>query len=687
MPQLDSLLEVGVEELPSSEIETLVNQLRRTLPKLLAKERLKYEAVKEFYSARRFGVIIYGLSEKQESFVEEKRGPSVAIAFKDGKPTKALEGFAKSNKASLEDIETRQDAGKEYVFLKRSVTGLAASIVLPAVYKELVESMEFKKPMRLPTVDARFVRPVRWVVAMLNDEILKLELLGKRSGHLSKGHRFLAGDVEVFPGSYFDRMREVFVIADHDERRQRVQKALQDLEKSLGVEIPVDAELTEDIVRLTEFPTPVLGAFDDKYLELPAEVVTISLKTHQRTFPVNIAGELSNRFVAFQDGKEDRKGNIREGYEEVINARLEDAHFYYFRDLAERLEDFVEKLKGIVFQAGLGTVYDKTSRTRTLAHLIAVLLKAAQREVEAIDRTALLCKADLATRMVQEFPELQGTMGRIYAEKSGETEEVSWGIQEHYANVAKRTGITGVVVSTADKIDTLVGNFIIGNVPTSSKDPYALKKKFDSVLRIAADFGWDLDLRQLFLKVAEMLKADPSGSSRSLYEFCENRFRFFLGSREYSLAVCKAVSPWWWNPFRGSEMAAAILRSDEEGILADLLVAFERVHNITRGHQDDTFDSRFFKDEAERRLLNSFVKVKERVLNALSRRLFDKAIEALRELKQPVDDYFDSVFVMDNQIDLRINRLGFLKSLDSLFSLVADFTPLLGTMKADEPSL
>lgn len=684
MKQSNSLLEMGVEELPSTEIDFLIQQLVAKLPEMLERERISSERIKVFYSARRFGFLIYGLSDRQESYVQEKRGPSHSIAFKNDKPTKALEGFLKSNNASLKDIEVRREGDREYVFLARNVEGLPASTVLPILYRELIESLEFKRPMRLPATNERFVRPVRWIVAMFNDEVLDLELFGKKAGKRTSGHRFLSGELEVNPVSYFDDLRSAYVIADQDERRERVEHTLKELESSLETNIPVEQDLLEDVVKLTEYPTPVPGNFDKKYLDLPPEVITVSLKTHQRTFPVYSAEGISNAFVAFQDGREDKRGNIRLGYEEVINARLEDAHFYYFRDLSEPLENYVEKLRGILFQVGLGTLYDKTQRIRRIAVRILQLLDASAEEIRTVDRTALLCKADLATRMVQEFPELQGTMGKIYAEKCGESQEVALGIRDHYTeNDSRSVCISALIVSAADKIDTVAGNFAVGNRPSSSKDPYALKRKVDSVLRILSDSGWDIDLRELFEIAAGYLDNVSSTALSDLGKFCENRFRFFLESQGYSYKVSKAVSTWWWNPYRGSEIAAAIVRAMEERVLEDVMVAFERVHNISKNHDSVEYDGRLIQQNAEQELLNCFMTIKDRVTDALKKRLFDKALSDLSELRHPVDDYFDNVFVMDNQIDIRLNRLSFLKAIDELFLQIADFTPLLGTSIAD----
>lgn len=688
MKQSNSLLEIGVEELPSTEIDFLIQQLIRRLPELLERERISAERFKVFYSARRFGVLIYGLVDRQESYIQEKRGPSCSIAFKNEKPTKALEGFLRSNEASVEDIEVRREGDREYVFLTRNVEGLPASIILNKLYRELIESLEFRRPMRLPATNERFVRPVRWIVAMLNDEVLDLELFGKRAGKHSSGHRFLSGELEVNPFSYFDDLRSAYVIADQDERRDKVEHSLKELESSLKARIPVEQDLLEDVVKLTEYPTAVPGSFDKKYLDLPSEVITVSLKTHQRTFPVYSSEGMSNTFVAFQDGREDRKGNIRLGYEEVINARLEDAHFYYFRDLSEPLENYVEKLKGILFQAGLGTLYDKTQRTREIAGRILEVLEASTEETRKVDRTALLCKADLATRMVQEFPELQGTMGKIYAEDCGEAREVALGIRDHYTdNDSHSVCLSALVVSAADKIDTVAGNFAVGNRPSSSKDPYALKRKVDIILRILSDSGWDIDLRELFEITTGFLDNVSSTSMSDLSEFCENRFRFFLESRGYSYKVSKAVSAWWWNPYRGSEIAAAIVDAMEERVLEDIMVAFERVHNISKDHESVEYDGRLIREDAEKKLLNCFMTIKDRVTDALSRRLFDKALKDVSKLRKPVDDYFDNVFVMDNQIDIRLNRLGFLKAIDELFMQIADFSPLLGNSIADGKTL
>lgn len=673
-----ALLEIGIEEIPASEVKKIVSQINEHLPALLEKQRIVYGNIRTFIASRRFGVLIEGLPEKQEDYFQEKRGPAEQVAFKDGKPTKALEGFLRSNSATVDDIEVREFKGTSYIFLKKRVEGKKTSQVLSEVFRELILGLQFKKPMRWGNGEYKFVRPVRWLVALFDDEALNLELFDKKASDTTYGHRFFFDETKVTPENYFETLKEALVIADFDERAQKVVNELERIEKEKDVTIPRDAELIEEVACITEFPTAVLGKFLPKYLNLPDEVIIVTIRHHQRTFPVYEANKLTNNFVAFQDGPADPKGNVRRGYEEVINARLEDAHFYFERDIQKPLEAYVEYLKEILFQRGLGTLYEKTERVRSLSKYIAELLNAKPDEEEAIERTALLAKADLTTRVVQEFPELQGIMGRIYALESGESDEVAWGIQEHYEPLDKvPETLTGAVVGVADRIDTLIGNFSLGNVPSGSKDPYGLRRKLSQIFETMYAFGWNMDLVELFKKAADNLGEDYYKIATTLEPFIKSRYEAFLLEKGYSINVARAVSMWWKNPYLGELVAKAISEIIGRDDFDKLLIAYQRVHNISKKHDSNKFDGSLFLKEAEVKLFNAYVKALDGIKKALEKRDFQAALKTLIALKEPIDEYFDEVFVMDSQVDIRLNRLGFLKALDELFFEVADLSYLI----------
>ena len=672
MHKKKALLEIGVEELPSSEVLAIRNQLREKIEKSLKASRLGYDGLRIFTASRRFGLYIDGLSPKQPDYLEEKKGPSEKIAYKDGEPSRALLGFLKSNDAGSEDITVKDG----YVYIERKIPGKSSLEILPGIFRQAVLSLEFKKPMRWGDGTYRFVRPVKWVVSMIDNTVLEMDLFGKKASDTTKGHRFYFDEIRVSPENYFEKLREALVIADGSERERRVLSEIEKTGELLQGNIPVDGELLEEVVSLTSIHG-VVGRFMEKYLALPPEVIIVTIKHHQRTFPVYREGVLTDNFVAFQDGPGDSLGNIRLGYEDVINARLEDAFFYYEKDLEKPLESYVPGLEEILFQKGLGSFMDKSKRTAALAIKIGKLLKAKSGELESIERTALLGKADQVTRVVQEFPEVQGVMGRIYAEKSGESEEVALGIEEHYHDQKVPSTLSGAVAGVADRIDTVVGNFTIGNIPSASKDPYALRRKMAFIFRTMNYLGWKIDLKELLKESTGILGGQAFDTLQSVASFCRSRYEAYLLEQGFSINVTRAVSDWWRFPYLGERAAKAITEYVEKAEFTDLLIAYQRVHNISKNHDCDAFEGSKFVEQAERDLLNEYLECFESVSSALEKDDFEKALQLLTGLKSSIDRYFDDVFVMDNQEDIRLNRLGFLKSLDGLFLKVGDLSLLL----------
>ena len=668
-----ALLEVGIEELPSSEVQGIKTQLKERIERSLDNNRLGYGELEVFVASRRFGVLIHGIELKQSDFVEKKKGPSEKIAYKEGEPTRALLGFLRGSNAQIEDVSVEDG----YVYVQREIIGKMAEELLPQIFSESLNSLDFKKPMRWGDGTYRFVRPVKWITAMLDSEILDMELFGKRSSNKSRGHRFFFDEVEVSPENYFQNMRDALVIARESDREERTLSEIRRIESDIHSQIPVDEGLLAEVVSLTEYPTAVLGNFMEKYLSLPPEVIIVTIKHHQRTFPVYREGKLTNNFVAFQDGPADPLGNIRLGYEEVINARLEDAFFYFEKDKERPFEQYVDGLQGILFQRGLGTLRDKTERTTALSSEISRRLKAKSDELFEVERTALLAKADQITRVVQEFPELQGIMGRIYAEASGEKSGVALGIEEHYRDILVPTTLTGAVVGVSDRIDTLAGNFAIGNIPSASKDPYALRRKASFIFRTMHHLGWKLDLLELLERALNNLNKTSEETLDSLKDFFSGRYEAFLLERGFSMNIARSVKMWWRFPYLGVRAAEAISEYVKNEDFNDLLIAYQRVHNISRGHSGNSFDGSKFIEQAERDLLNNYLKCFDDVMEALERDDFEKSLQLLTSLKPHIDRYFDDVFVMAEQEDIRLNRLGFLKSVDQLFLKIGDLSLLL----------
>ncbi|MCD6551789.1 glycine--tRNA ligase subunit beta, partial [Thermotoga sp.] len=381
---------------------------------------------------------------------------------------------------------------------------------------------------------------------------------------------------------------------------------------------------------------------------------------------------LTNFFVVFQDGPQPPE-NVVKGYERVINARLEDARYYFYKDLEISLEEMNEKLKEIVFQEKLGTLYNKVERIVKISRKICEELKFPEDFTDRVLEVASVCKADIASKVVYEFPELQGVMGRIYALKEGMDEELAIAIEDHYSESPET--VIGSVVGMADRLDTIVGNFAIGNVPTSSKDPYGLKSRADTIFRIVRRNEWDVSLKELLTFASSLVSHHLSDE---LEDFFSTRFyQFLINELGISYDVARAVNHLWERPLRGTLAAEALQKISEKPEFQDLFVGFERVHNITKKHDSKEFDGALFEKEEEKRLMNKFFEVKEKVLKALERLNYKEALQYLIELKPYIDDYFDNVFVMVKRDDLRMNRLGFLKNIDELFMMIGDMSHLV----------
>lgn len=665
-PSNEFLLEVGVEELPTTEVDGIIQQLNDAVQERLKSDGLGFDEFRIILAPRRFGFFLRGLPDRTPDKVVERRGPSVSVAFNaDGSPTKALAGFLRSNDSSIEDVKIVDG----YVYVSKLVPGVDTGQYVAKLAHEVIEGLRFKKPMRWGSGHFEFVRIPHHLLAIYNGEPVELELFGMRASNQTVGHRFVKDEYFCVSGieDYLEKLKDFYVVPLLEQRIEMIESQLREFERT-AYKVDWDDGLIREVAMLTEYPKLIVGTFDTRFLHLPEELIRTTIKHHQRSFTTRAAAKLTNTFVAFIDKPEDVGDNARKGYERVVNARLEDARYYYERDLNSRLEDFNEKLKEIVFQKELGTLYDKVLRIVELSRSISEQLGLSKIH-DRILRTALLCKADIGSNVVYEFPELQGVMGRIYALKDGEPEDIAFGIEEHYSHSPNT--VTGAVVGVADRVDTIVGNFIIGNVPTGSKDPYGLRSKADDIFSIVEKFEWKLDIRALIQQAAKLIGRE---CPEALFEFFENRFELY--NARYRFDVARAVKHLWGEPIRGilsAEAIAGLLGSEN---FEHLIVGFERVHNITRKHELRKFDAAKFIEEEERELFERYLEVKPRVLDALRRLNYREALEELIKLRKAIDSYFDKVFVMSELEDVRLNRLSFLKNLDDLFMQVADLSQI-----------
>lgn len=668
------LLELLLEEMPISDMENILATFEQSIDENLQKWRIDHGKIEIFLTPRRFGTIVHDLAEFQRDTVILKKGPSEKIAFdENGKPTRALEGFLRSNGATISDIEISQENGR-YIVLKKMEKGKPTKVVLPQIIPNILEIFQFSRPMRWKNGDFSYTRPLHSMISMIDKEIVPIEFMGKISSNKTRSHRYL--DVEINVDSvqnYKKLMYDGMVILTVEER----EKIIKDGIKNSGLDVIKDDELVHEISLITEYPQPVTGKFKEEFLTLPEPVLKTVLRHHQRTFITRKENKVSNEFLTFQDGPASREKNVRIGYEKVINARLEDARFYQMEDLKFPLEYFNSKLKEMTFQKGLGTIIDKVSRIKYISLEIAKMIGLG--ETKLVERAAILSKSDLGTNMVYEFPELQGVMGSIYAKN--EDPRVALAIKEQYDPDGLEgelpSDTIGAIIGLADRIDTVCANFAIGEIPSGSKDPYALRKKVFAVLRILNGFEWDLDLREIISMVEKLLsKKVPMDSIET---FFKGRLEVLLRESGISQDVSKAVMSLWNKPFRATLSSKAIDKGRTTIGFEDFIIAYTRVHNISKNHNSFEYHVELFDDE-EKKLFSFYIETKEKVENALVHLNYDEAFEYLRSMKPYIDEYFEKVFVMSPREDLRLNRLGFLKNLDELFLNFGDLSLLLKTV-------
>ncbi|MFN3282998.1 MAG: glycine--tRNA ligase subunit beta [Pseudothermotoga sp.] len=665
----NALLEIGVEELPASEMDQIKQQLKDLSQNSLQEAKIDYENLLCFVTNRRISIWIQNLSEKQQDMTIVKKGPSQHVAFCDGKPTKALIGFLTANQASEDDIFVQEG----YVYLKKKIEGKRSREVLPEILKKVVSSLKFTKPMKWADGKYEFIRPVKWILCIYNSEILPLELFGVESSNITYSHPYMGRKIEIKrPQDYIDVLRENFVVVDEKERIEKIEKQLDELEKQKMFKCEKEKEMIEKISKITEWPVAIVGNFKQEYLNLPPELIIVTIKHHLSAFTTFKDGKMTTSFIAFVDRPEGDFSKIIQGYQNVVNARLEDAHYYFQIDRRYKLEDFNSKLQEMVFQKELGTLFDKVKRIEKISVYITEKV-GLKNLIEKVQRAAILSKADIASHVVYEFPELQGIMGRIYAILSQEDSEVAHAIEEQYAEQLQTK--IGTIIGISDRIDTIVGNLAVGNVPSGSKDPFGLRSKVDTIFRAIVLQGWDIDFEDLINMVLKLLNMQCS--SQTIEDFMTARYYAFLINEGFTYDISRAVNHLWRKPLRGFLSAKAISKMADTEDFNKLCIGFERVHNITKNYTDTAFDGALFEKEAERRLLNQFIHAKSVVLESLKELDYERAVNSLISLKPFIDDYFDEVFVMSDREDIRRNRLGFLKNIDKLFMEIGDLTQLV----------
>ncbi len=686
----DLLLEVGCEEIPAGFLSRGLGELDRAAGERLAAARLECDRITVLGTPRRLVLLVDGLADRQPDIREQVVGPPVRAAYdQDGQPTQAALGFAKRNGVEVTDL-VRVESGKgkkkgEYIACTRMEPGAPTAEVLPGLLGELIRGLSWPKSMRWGGREEPFVRPVHWIVALHGGQVVPIEFAGVASGQHSRGHRFLApGPIELDGGrdDYLSKLRQAFVVVDPAARRDMIVAELQRIEGEVSATVRDDPALLDEVSFLVEYPVAVCGEFDPAFLEVPEEVIVSAMRSHQRYFAMEDGdGKLVNRFVTIAGTVTRDLDTVRRGNQRVLAARLADARFFFREDQKVTLERFATRLDDVVFQAKLGSVGQKCRRIAAVAEQ---LCPATGVDPAAARRVAALCKADLVTTMVGEFPDLQGIMGDYYARAAGEPEAVATAIAEHYrprgAGDRMPTSALGAVIGIADRIDTVVGCFAVGLAPTGSADPYGLRRAALAILSILLDRGWSLSLTRLIeVAAGQLAEVAPGPECRAeVAQFFRTRLKGLLSEQLPADCVEAALTAGFDDLPDARARAQAVARLRERDDFAPLATAFKRVANILKGTDaaGDPDPARF-REPAERALWDGFADIRARVDTRLGERDYHDALQILAELKPPVDAFFEAVMVMDEDPAVRDNRLALLGRINAAFNRIADFRQLM----------
>ncbi len=680
----DLLLEIGTEEVPAHVMPGVLKELAEKAEKVFKEQRIAFSSVRTMGTPRRSALLVEGLEERQADMSSENRGPSVKIAFDgDGNPTKAAQGFARGQKVDPKDLVVKDG----YVYAIVHAEGKETAELLRSILPELICGLSFPNHMRWADLDFKFIRPLRWIVALYGSDIIPFEVAEVKSGRVSRGHRFLSeGDFEIADAaSYEKRCEENFVIVDQERRKAMIRRQIEETAEKNGGRAEITEDLLEEVLYLVEYPTALCGTFEEKYLKLPAEAVITPMRDHQRYFPVKTEdGRLMPLFITVRNGGSEYLDIVQHGNERVLKARLEDAQFFFDEDRKKSLEEHRDRLMTVVFQEGLGSVYAKTERLEKLAEKISDALGVSENDKKNAMRAARLSKADLVTGMVTEFTELQGIMGREYARLDGEPEEVALAIDEHYmprfAGDSQPKTTPGRIVSIADKIDNMVATFSRGLIPTGSQDPFALRRQALGLVNMLVEAKYRISIAKLVDTAMDLLDIKDQKirekMQQDVADFIRLRLKNVLGDT-VRYDVADAVLADVDDPFRVTLRASAVADFVKREDAAKLVQAFVRTGNIAKQAVDTAMDPAVFQTDAEKDLYRVYGEVKTAVKGAVEKQDFAGAIEEMVQLAAPIDEFFDSVMVMDKDEKIRNSRLGLMKSIQILLLEAADFGKLV----------
>lgn len=684
------LLEIGLEEMPAHVVTPSIDELAENTKKYLKEQRIEFSGIKKFSTPRRLAIEISGLADKQPDVDEEVKGPAEKIAKDaEGNWSKAAIGFTKGQGVSTDDITFKELKGVNYVFVNKHVPGKSVEEVLGGLV-DIVSAMTFPTMMKWNTNKFQFVRPIKWIVALLDNEVVPLELVHVQAGRISDGHRFLGKKVTIDSATDYEKdLADKFVIVDADKRKALIKSQIEKIANDNDWKVDIDDELLEEVNNLVEYPTSFFGKFDERFLDVPRDVLITSMRNHQRFFYVEDQNnQLLPYFISVRNGNSDYIENVIEGNEKVLAARLYDAEFFYKEDQSHDIDYFVNKLKDVTFHDKISSVYDKMTRVKLISNLIGKVVKLTETEQNDLARAAEIYKFDLVTGMVGEFSELQGIMGEKYALLNGENSEVAAAIREHYLPISADGELpeskVGAVLSIADKLDSIMTFFAAGMVPSGSNDPYALRRQASGIVRVVANQHWRFNLDELMEAVVQgenTAKINPPIDQLAVVDlvndFIKERIKRYLnGEISYDL-IDAAVNATNTDIIYNIETANVLNKQKDS---SDFKTTIESLTRVTRIAKKADFkpssieiDSSLFEEEVEHKL-DEMVKALADNFDSLS------AVDAyahLAELEPIISAYFDKIMVMADDEKLKNNRLSELSLLASLINHFAEVDKII----------
>ncbi|MBC1920642.1 glycine--tRNA ligase subunit beta [Listeria grayi] len=672
----DFLLEIGLEEMPAKYVTPSVRQLKERVADWLLENKISYENIETYATPRRLALIVKAMADKQEDRIEEAKGPAKKIALdENGDWSKAALGFARSQQVDPSELGFQSFKDVDYLFVKKEVPGQPTISLLPEI-KACITAMNFPVSMHWGSNEMRFIRPIKWLIALFDKDVIPFEIAGVSTGKVTRGHRFLGQEAEINePSEYTARLLEQFVVANSEERKAAIREQLHEIELVENWKIEIDETLLEEVNNLVEYPTVLTGDFEEKYLTLPEEILITTMKEHQRYFPAfSQDGTLLPHFITVRNGNEEHLEIVAKGNEKVLRARLSDAEFFYLDDLKQSIDDCVAKLRNIVFHEKLGTLTEKMKRVEKVASLLADQLGLSAEKKDKLIHLAAIYKFDLVTHIVDEFPELQGLMGEKYALLQGEEADVAAAIREHYLPTSAEGELPqtelGSILAIADKLETLIAFFAVGIVPTGSQDPFSLRRNALGIMRIMKANKWNIRLLPLIREVIKIEQAELDQSlsveelQQEIIQFLKQRLKAIMLGEAIRYDIIDAVLDSTQDNVPELLERASVLNnySADSGNFRETIESLSRVVNLAKKHEKEVvIDPALFENQEEKTLFEALESLKQNFQSLpVAARL-----ESLIALKPAIEAYFDKILVMSGDNAVRNNRLELLFELSN----------------------